>query len=127
MITESLFAALEHIRQPNRCRTLWADAVCIDQKDPVERSVQILLMRDIYSNASRILIWLGLSRPSDLLAFATMKLQDQARLYSDKLTSNPTGCQRVLKTLERKLTVVVRQRRLEPDAIQDGSVGIQGE
>jgi Heterokaryon incompatibility protein (HET) len=36
----------------------WIDSICINQKDPTEKSAQIPLMRDIYSNSSRVLVWL---------------------------------------------------------------------
>ncbi|KPM35593.1 hypothetical protein AK830_g10990 [Neonectria ditissima] len=58
-ITNSLFTALKRLRLPNRPRTLWADAVCIDQSDIPERIEQVQLMNEIYSRPSRVLIWLG--------------------------------------------------------------------
>jgi hypothetical protein len=42
------------------CRNgLWADAICINQKDDVEKTDQVRLMGQIYSKASRTIIWLG--------------------------------------------------------------------
>jgi hypothetical protein len=38
---------------------VWADAICICQEDLVERSAQILLMREIYHTATEVRIWLG--------------------------------------------------------------------
>lgn len=38
---------------------IWLDAVCINQADLDERGQQVALMRDIYSKAQRVLIWLG--------------------------------------------------------------------
>jgi hypothetical protein len=58
-ITNSLFTALERLRLPDKPRTLWADAVCINQDDIVEKGAQVKLMSHIYSKTSRILIWLG--------------------------------------------------------------------
>lgn len=58
-ITVSLFTALKQLRLPDRPRTLWADAVCINQNDIVEKGTQVKLMSQIYSRTSRILIWLG--------------------------------------------------------------------
>ncbi|KXJ87678.1 heterokaryon incompatibility protein-domain-containing protein, partial [Microdochium bolleyi] len=37
----------------------WIDAICINQDDISERSSQVALMRRIYRQASRIVIWLG--------------------------------------------------------------------
>ncbi|KAF2006487.1 HET-domain-containing protein, partial [Amniculicola lignicola CBS 123094] len=43
----------------NRRPLLWVDAICINQSDIPERNDQVLRMRDIYSNAERVLVWLG--------------------------------------------------------------------
>lgn len=40
-------------------RFLWIDAICIDQQDVSERNHQVGLMREIYSKASVVVIWLG--------------------------------------------------------------------
>ncbi|WYZ37733.1 hypothetical protein EsH8_II_001239 [Colletotrichum jinshuiense] len=39
--------------------TFWIDAICINQRDLVERSQQVGKMKDIYSRAHSTLIWLG--------------------------------------------------------------------
>lgn len=72
-ITESLHSALQHFRYEDRTRTVWADAVCIDQSNLDERSQQVAIMGDIYRNAVDVLIWLGPSQPSDTLAFCTIR------------------------------------------------------
>ncbi|KAF5334073.1 hypothetical protein D9758_017662 [Tetrapyrgos nigripes] len=41
-------------------RVVWADAICINQDDIPERNHQVQLMRDISSNAARVMVWLGL-------------------------------------------------------------------
>ncbi|KAF2093590.1 hypothetical protein NA57DRAFT_81092 [Rhizodiscina lignyota] len=38
---------------------IWIDAICINQKDESEKASQINLMGDIYSFASRVILWLG--------------------------------------------------------------------
>ncbi|OAA59289.1 Ankyrin and HET domain protein [Cordyceps fumosorosea ARSEF 2679] len=40
-------------------RLIWADAICIDQSDIVEKSAQVDMMDRIYSNAGYVLAWLG--------------------------------------------------------------------
>lgn len=40
-------------------RVLWVDATCVDQENFQERSHQVGLMRDIYTKAAQVLIWLG--------------------------------------------------------------------
>lgn len=58
-VTENLFTALERLRLLDRPRTLWADAICIDQGNGPEKSSQIKLMSQIYSKPTRVIIWLG--------------------------------------------------------------------
>ncbi|KAE9369166.1 HET-domain-containing protein [Stipitochalara longipes BDJ] len=58
-ITESLFSSLMHLRRRGRERLLWIDQLCINQDDDTEKIQQILLMRQIYSSATRVLVWLG--------------------------------------------------------------------
>lgn len=57
-ITPNLEIALRHLRQPSAERTLWVDALCINQHDLVERSRQVLLMKDIYAHCTVDLAWM---------------------------------------------------------------------
>ena len=45
--------------QRNAKIAIWIDAVCINQSDLEERSQQVTMMRQIYSKATTVLIWLG--------------------------------------------------------------------
>lgn len=38
---------------------IWVDAICINQKDDIEKLHQIDLMRDVYSSAREVIMWLG--------------------------------------------------------------------
>ncbi|KAI0839143.1 HET-domain-containing protein [Hypoxylon sp. FL0890] len=58
-ITAGLNVVLRHFRSPTERKSLWADAVCINQNDNEERGRQVSRMKDIYSKASQVLIWLG--------------------------------------------------------------------
>jgi hypothetical protein len=58
-ITSNLEEALRHLRLETRSRTLWIDAVCINQSDTAERDAQVSMMREIYSKASRTVVYLG--------------------------------------------------------------------
>jgi Heterokaryon incompatibility protein (HET) len=58
-VTVGLESALRHLRLENGVRKLWADAVCINQKDLGERNSQVALMRKIYQRAWKVLVWLG--------------------------------------------------------------------
>jgi hypothetical protein len=58
-VTANLHAALQHLRNRHLERVLWVDAVCINQGDDGEKEDQIRLMANIYSQASRVVVWLG--------------------------------------------------------------------
>ncbi|KAI4160230.1 MAG: hypothetical protein LQ342_005942 [Letrouitia transgressa] len=58
-LNHSLSSALKRFRHKSAHRTLWADAVCINQYDTSEKNQQVRLMRIIYRKARRILVWLG--------------------------------------------------------------------
>lgn len=58
-VTSNLEAALKHLRYTDEDRTLWVDAVCINQADVVERSHQVSIMGQIYGKAKQVLVWLG--------------------------------------------------------------------
>ncbi|KAF8847118.1 hypothetical protein BDZ45DRAFT_540435, partial [Acephala macrosclerotiorum] len=58
-VTKNLEAALRRLRSTNATRHIWVDALCINQDDNTERSSQVSLMREIYSQASRVIVWLG--------------------------------------------------------------------
>ncbi|KAK6083220.1 HET domain-containing protein [Seiridium cupressi] len=72
-VTASLWNALHNIRLQSETRTLWVDAVCIDQTNLAEKSSQVPLMAMIYRRARRVLVslnthiapsWVQSSEPS---------------------------------------------------------------
>lgn len=72
-VTHNLRSALEELRLPDRDRFLWVDAMCINQDDNIERGIQVQMMRDIYAQASRTIVWLGTGTRSTPAAFNFME------------------------------------------------------
>lgn len=58
-VTANCYDALKSLRLPGATRILWIDAICINQDDIQERGAQVAMMRSIYSNASRVVVYLG--------------------------------------------------------------------
>lgn len=56
-VTSKLHTMLLRLRSHVDSRIIWIDAICIDQKSSEYRSHQVRAMRDIYSNATRTVIW----------------------------------------------------------------------
>ncbi|KAK3346456.1 heterokaryon incompatibility protein-domain-containing protein [Lasiosphaeria hispida] len=62
-VTESLWKALHNIRDATEPKTLWVDAICIDQRSDDEKSRQVPVMHLIYQQATRVLVSLGTHTP----------------------------------------------------------------
>jgi hypothetical protein len=62
-INASLHAALRRLRLADATRVLWADAACIGQANVAEKSHQVNTMGRIYTQPTRVLIWLGEGGP----------------------------------------------------------------
>jgi hypothetical protein len=58
-ITRSAYNVLRRLRHATKTRRLWVDGLCINQQDPVEKEAVVKRMRDIYSSAAEVVIWLG--------------------------------------------------------------------
>jgi hypothetical protein len=58
-VRTNLWSFLKEFRSRENSKTLWIDAVCIDQSNLAERSIQVQQMGNIYSAARRVLSWLG--------------------------------------------------------------------
>ncbi|KAK0616885.1 heterokaryon incompatibility protein-domain-containing protein [Immersiella caudata] len=58
-ITQSLDIALRHLAEDDKTIILWVDALCINQRDDVEKSFQVRRMGEVYRSAAVVLAWLG--------------------------------------------------------------------
>ncbi|EJT68995.1 hypothetical protein GGTG_13392 [Gaeumannomyces tritici R3-111a-1] len=95
VVTRSLESALRHAgnawkrefpRRPLSSFRLWADAVCINQDDSLERNHQAGLMASIYSQADVVLAWLGLDPNGVIhLAFESLRKVWNAIRRQDQL------------------------------------------
>ena len=94
-ITHNLFEALLHLRNLSDPRTLWVDAICINQSDNWERNHQVRQMRNIYARATSVEIWLG---NSDVDIDLAMEF-----LASDKVVSNEEGLASAIPGLRKIL------------------------
>lgn len=63
LVTPNCRDALVYLRRPLRIRTLWIDAICVDQQDTPaavqERTKQIPMMGEVYRQAKQVVVWLG--------------------------------------------------------------------
>jgi hypothetical protein len=58
-VRPNLFQCLNELRFETKVRTLWIEAICIDQTNIRERNHQVGEIRKIYAQAAQVRIWLG--------------------------------------------------------------------
>ncbi|KIX99989.1 uncharacterized protein Z520_04627 [Fonsecaea multimorphosa CBS 102226] len=58
-VRPNLLDLLVSIRNEKVPRVVWIDAICIDQENLAERNRQVSMMREIYSMAKQVVVWLG--------------------------------------------------------------------
>jgi hypothetical protein len=58
-VTPAVYDMVSYRQTFLRSQYFWVDAVCINQEDINERGQQVRLMRDIYKQASRVVVWFG--------------------------------------------------------------------
>ena len=68
-ISLSLDEALRQLRSSSETIWLWVDAVCINQNDSIEKTMQLYIFPDIYRLADSVAIWLG---PADITSTVAM-------------------------------------------------------
>lgn len=99
-VTNNLHAALLSLRDVYLERILWVDAICINQGDEVEKAEQIQYMPDIYSKATRVIVWLG--EAADGSDWALQEIRMAAEDPSiESLVAKPALQQAVLALLRR--------------------------
>lgn len=84
-ITSSLALALRHLREKERERTLWVDAICINQTDNAEKAIQVNFMGEIYSKATKVVVWVGTEENNSQCAIQFIEeISKRRRLYKRK-------------------------------------------
>jgi hypothetical protein len=100
LLRPNIHAFLKRLRHSREARTLWLDAVCIDQNNLTERNEQVSHMGEVYRSCSRCLLWLGndIPRAGEVLAIFRARSFDRqgwsdldsiVKLLYDKNLSEP--------------------------------------
>ena len=76
-VTKNLEEALGSLVLPDKSRLLWIDAICINQRDNIERTEQVQQMAKIFTDAIRVLVWLGLGDEDTKAAFQRVSMEEQ--------------------------------------------------
>ncbi|SMR45595.1 unnamed protein product [Zymoseptoria tritici ST99CH_1E4] len=86
-VTINLESALRHLRDKNDPRTLWIDAICINQnvtdgREDKERHGQVRMMGQVYTSATRVIIWLGTGDQRVVNAIKTLQTAGKGSIDS---------------------------------------------
>lgn len=82
-VTYNLHSVLQQLRYSDVDRILWIDAICIDQGNKKERGHQVEQMSKIYSEAERVIFWLGSGTvETDMLMESLQLLQRESINYN---------------------------------------------
>ncbi|KAG8676504.1 hypothetical protein FPOAC2_02621 [Fusarium poae] len=87
-ITPNLHSALTHIRSADSVRTIWVDALCINQSFHDERNQQVRIMGDIYKSAKQVIVWLGDAADDSHLVFEHLEddnIEESSPNYPEQL------------------------------------------
>ena len=110
----SLGAALRKLRLPDRSRILWADQICINQNEVLERNNQVLKMRTFYENAECVLVWLGALMAGDVAFDALQILRAE---YDNKLSNYTRNLQKSYKVMP--LDIISIQRSIAEGVLNE--------
>ncbi|KAK3179011.1 hypothetical protein OEA41_001150 [Lepraria neglecta] len=117
LITINLYTALSYLRDRFIDRIIWVDAICINQGDMEEKGMQVQYMSEIYSKASRVIVWLGEAENDSDLALEEIRLA--ADEMSEPLVNEPTK-QAILTLLQRSWfkRIWVREQTFNSELIE---------
>ncbi|KAH7330418.1 heterokaryon incompatibility protein-domain-containing protein [Rhexocercosporidium sp. MPI-PUGE-AT-0058] len=101
-VTVNLASALNHVRSQTEIVTFWADALCINQKDNVEKSAQVAMMGDIYRGGMETCIWLGEEGDGSDLAMDRIGQMDGEDLESERNQLDEEALKAVAKLQARE-------------------------
>jgi hypothetical protein len=104
-VRKNLFTALRRLRKPtprysktnninydafwkpHNARVIWIDAICMNQKDSVEKNMQLPRMREIYGKATNVSIWLGETNDDSDISMDFVRQLSQPALYAPLLSA----------------------------------------
>lgn len=86
-VTSNLDGALRMLRRRNPLGTYSIDAICINQDDEAEKSMEVRRIRHIFMAARGVIVWLGPA--ADGSDIALIKLADFGAKYKEALQKSP--------------------------------------
>lgn len=87
LVTKNLDMAIRRVRQEEKLSLYWIDAICINQADVEERNQQVKMMREIYSSACQVVIYVGEAGEGAEEGINLMRLLD---VIADDINPDPS-------------------------------------
>lgn len=117
--TQNCFSMLQYLRPQRGYRTVWIDAICINQANTHERNEQVQMMGQIYSQCNQVLLWLGadLVRPTPGTYPSRLPLQNTSLGTEISVFGKPTTLANILKRRYFSRVWVVQELILAPRVI----------
>ncbi|KAK8041669.1 hypothetical protein PG993_006192 [Apiospora rasikravindrae] len=82
-VTRNLYNALKALRYPEKTRTIWVDAVCINQVDLQERNAQVSMMDKVYLQASLVVTFWQKTNMSESMQTVKAFGRNRTRHYTN--------------------------------------------
>ena len=98
-VTHNCADALRCMQHQQADRLLWVDSLCINQENPDEKSRQVGLMREIYTNAFKVIAYLGGASANSEIALGFLKTASAGLLIPDRVADNDQKSRTALKSL----------------------------
>lgn len=110
---------LRYLKPHSGHRTVWIDAVCINQINTHERNEQVQMMSQIYSQCNQVLLWLGadLVYPTPGTYPSRFPLQNTSLDTEISVAGKPTTLENILKRRYFSRVWVVQELLLAPRVI----------
>jgi hypothetical protein len=121
-ITANLWLALDFLYDYDPLALYWIDAICINQRDISERSLQIQQMWRIFSCAETVVSWLGPPDDSTALAYACFEESDRWLEETMKTLVASYGDREGAYQRHSTMESLVEKRPFRPSALSLSSV-----
>ena len=88
-VRTTLYNALLHLRLKDSSRCIWVDALCINQDDNEEKSVQVSRMSSVYYKADKVVAYLGKQSDCSDAALQLLADMDPNKTHTDLCHQGP--------------------------------------
>jgi hypothetical protein len=89
LVTRNCYDALRSLRRSDQARTIWIDAISINQHSILERNAQVCMMGRIYASSFRVVVYLGEETQGSQLLFEEIAMADSLYQSTQSFEGRP--------------------------------------